>query len=567
MAVNRFWGQTQNAQFDPLSMQELAFAPQQMYQREQESLAKMEALNESKNTLNAVLGDKAVVPEKFNAEYQQVLDDIQRNGANSRNVDRANKLKSLYATEVKPIEKFAADRMKWDEMYMKEAMDKNNIVLGDRPTTKTYEEYRKNPDALQFSVVGRDKLMSQGLINGKEIAKSLTKEWNTGDGFHHIQEGFSTADEAMDAYKNNKGGFRDQVESRVTDLAAANGGVNHPEVEASIRKGILSSVVGEQKIVGIPGWGTGMRGGNNMRDTTSLIHETDMQSPADKPFETIRKMSHVKDAINNYISSNTELVNKGIKSSDQLDAIIDELDNEGKITEPLKNASGIMGMVDAAIETGTRAADKGLSFASGEYKEPNYNGIPLSDLKMMRGAIDKAVQGNIGYSKDVMIRPNMQMASWNPELYNGIERSLQSTGDDINSTIGSYATDDRGIYGATTSEGQKALKEFADLPLSKRSISVKGVRINASPDEKSGQMIGTGYTTVVVDLVNKDAKKGEKGSQEVILHLPPQETQRAMTTIARLSANNPQDFEKMDKYIKASNAYYTHENKLMQQNR
>ena len=570
MADNIYWDQNPVAVMPTMptqSLQELAYAPQIMYEREKDAVAKMNALNESKNTLNAVLGDKAVLPEKFNAEYQAVLDEINKTGATPRNIERASKLRSLYATEVKPIEKFATDREKWIEAYMKEAMDQNNIIVGSKPSDVTYDQYKSNPSSLQFSVLGRDKLMSQGLLNGKEIAKSHTREWNTSDGYHHIQEGFGSAAEAMNAYQNNTNKFRDQVESRVKDLASAAGAAGHPEVEASIRQGILSSVVGDQKIMAIPGWGTGARGGaGQQRDMTQLITETRMGAPTDKPYETVKRMPEMSAARTDLVLKNPDLTSRGISSAEDLDSVISFLENSQYITEPFKSAEGLSGMADAALQTAGRAVGTAASFLAGEYKEPSYSGLKLSDLKAYRDKIDSSAQGHEWYAGETLLRPNAVVASYNPELYAAIKKSEEAVGADINSTIESYSTNRTGVWGATTQDGQKALKKFAKLDPSGREVIFKGVRVNAvdetdSSGKRTGRLMGSGYPTVIVELFDKDKKTGD----EITMHLPWEETSRALYSVARLSQNNPDQAARMQQYIDLMQKYYQQEAQSLQQ--
>ena len=65
MAVNRFWGQSQPAEYSPMSLQELAYAPSILYQREQDMNTNIDAMNQASSTLKSMLGSYAPKTEEF----------------------------------------------------------------------------------------------------------------------------------------------------------------------------------------------------------------------------------------------------------------------------------------------------------------------------------------------------------------------------------------------------------------------------------------------------------------------------------------------------------------------
>lgn len=258
MADNIYWSENPVAQLtlpksQYQSLQELAYAPQIMYQREQDTIAKLDAMNEAANTLNATLGDKAVVPQKFQAEYKSLLDDISKNGATSRNIDRASKLRGIYMSEVKPIEMFAQARAQKQAEHSKAAMDQNNLIIGERPTDVTFEQWRNDPSSMDFKVIGRDKLYTYGAKAGDEWKSGqLTK--TTMDKYMrlHDQRGFANPQAVANAYQSDEK-FRGLVEKNIQDIMAANGiPLNNSDAANAIRTGMMSQMVGEDKISHAP---------------------------------------------------------------------------------------------------------------------------------------------------------------------------------------------------------------------------------------------------------------------------------------------------------------------------
>lgn len=549
MAVNRFWGETPVAQYTPMAretFQEMAYGPQIMYQREQDAISKLDAMNEAKNTLTSVLGENAGKTEQFNQKYASALAALQKEGATQRNIDELRKVKELYASEVKPQEMFLTDREKKAEMYYKAKADANNILLGADPTKVKYDDYRRDPSSMEFSVLGRDKLFTYGQQGAKDIKAAFTKQYPDKYGFMHVQEGFSNPAEAMDAYAKNVNGFKDRVEQKVKELSSANGAAGNPIVEDVVRQGLINGVVGEHKMMGIPGWGEMMRNSGQTEAVPAVspyITKDPQASPSDKSFDIAASMPHMKAALNNSVLERKDLVSKGITSIDKLNEVIARLESESNITEPVKSAKGFVDTAAAIVQSADRALNVPFEYMTGEHKDKAYNGIKLSDLKDIRDKINQGLMGTSEYATDMLIKPNRELIALDAKLDPRIKSSIDAAEQDLAGLIDNYVRDDIGTYGATKESDLEAMKAFSKAPKSKRHVVFDGIRVNS----------GTGFPTVVATLVDETAKKGSP-EEKVALHLPAGETLRLMTAIRALGQGDPE----IDQYIAKMSEYYKH---------
>lgn len=245
--ANRFWGNAPIAEYSPMTMQESMFGPRELYNRDQALTSQVDAMNEANLTLQGALGEAAPKQEEFTRKYNEVLNKISKEGATQKNVDDARQLRQLYATQVLPMQDFAKTREKWGAEYSKARMDKDNIIDGTNPLEKSFDEYRKDPNALNsFQVVSRDKLTGLGAAYGKNYAQGVTdRDKSDLDlGIMNFVHGFKTQDDAFKAYQSDPK-FKGLVDAQVREIAKSRGlDPTHPEVRDAITGGIMSGVVG-----------------------------------------------------------------------------------------------------------------------------------------------------------------------------------------------------------------------------------------------------------------------------------------------------------------------------------
>jgi len=279
--ANRFWGNAPIAEYSPMTMQESMFGPQELYKRDQALTSQVDAMNEANLTLQGALGEAAPKQEEFTKKYNEVLNKISKEGATQKNVDDARQLRQLYATQVLPMQDFAKTREKWGAEYSKARMDGDNIIVGTSPLEKSFDEYRKDPSALNsFQVVSRDKLTGLGAAYGKNYAQGITGR-DTTDldlGIMNFVHGFKTQDDAFKAYQTDPK-FKSLVDAQVNEIAKSRGlDPTHSEVRDAITGGIMSGVVGgmERAPVSAQYMKENYKGKNGAKETrTDFIDQED----------------------------------------------------------------------------------------------------------------------------------------------------------------------------------------------------------------------------------------------------------------------------------------------------
>jgi len=257
MDQNRYWNGQQEAPmplatYSPMSMQEMAYAPQIMHQREQELTGQLDAMNESNSTLKAMLGDKGATTDKFNDQYQQTLNSIAKEGATPQAIDKARNLRKIFMQEVKPQENFAVQRQQMYQQYLKDKSDPSKIVIGRNPLDIGYDEWSKSKAFEPHQSVDRDRLIAHGAKIGSEWATGNTKAEPNEYDMLEVTKGFKNADEAMASYQSDPK-FKSWVDSQ-TQLAASAAGTDpsNPDVANAIRSGIMTSVVGGTQLHNLP---------------------------------------------------------------------------------------------------------------------------------------------------------------------------------------------------------------------------------------------------------------------------------------------------------------------------
>jgi hypothetical protein len=260
MAVNRFWGQAPVAEFTPTSMQEASFIPQQMYARDKEAQAQIDAMNESNMSLKSMLGDKANTAQDFEDKSQNIMGKLASQGSSPQLLDQLRGLRQTYIQQVVPMQEFAKQRQEQYSQMLKDKSNNDKIVMGQSPLDQSFDQWNKNGKILNpYQIVDRKELLTQGMINGKQWAESVdpndpTKSWvDIKTGELNTVKGFKNADEVPVAYQNDPK-FRNWVDARTQEIAQSHGVKDaNPDVLNTIRSGIFSSVVGGIERKSLPG--------------------------------------------------------------------------------------------------------------------------------------------------------------------------------------------------------------------------------------------------------------------------------------------------------------------------
>jgi hypothetical protein len=245
--ANQYWGAPAIAEYSRMSLQEMAWGPQQLAARDKAAEDSLNTMNEANLSLQGVLGKSAGKQEEFTSKYQEALGKINTEGANKRNLELVREARNLYLTHVVPMQDFAKKREAMAGEYAKARMDGDNILTGDSPLAKSFDEYLSDPNSLNsFQVVSRDKLNGLGRAYGENYAKGITGRDTTDIdlGIMNFVKGFKNSQDAYAAYQNDPK-FKSLVEAQINQVAKARGlDPSHQEVRDAISGGIMSGVVG-----------------------------------------------------------------------------------------------------------------------------------------------------------------------------------------------------------------------------------------------------------------------------------------------------------------------------------
>lgn len=552
MAINRFWGQAPVAQYSPRTFQEMAFAPQQMYEREKELSAKVDAMNESSATLQSMLGEKAPIPEQFNTQYQQILDKIAREGATPQALDAARQLKKTYIQEVVPIELYAKDREKYQTEWAKAAMDKNNILIGNKPIDVSFEQYRKDPSSLQFSTMGRDKLYTYGAKAGDEYAKSFLNQGKTdARGNFEVWTGFRSPQEVA-AKMQSDPKFAANVNESMLKIMAANGiPADNKDAADAIMSGMLSAMVGKASLEKDSLWLANETARRTAALTTSK-YPVEVRSMAARSLTELPESAMASPRVMQAVDS--EAKKRGFSSMAELNNAIEQLstskpsptsDYERIAKENPMTGGFIIGAkaIGEAFEGSTKAV-----LSPGKYK-----GKSLQELQAMRDEISGTVTSSPDFGYDSGIWPETVEGSMiDPKLTKQVKDTIDEFGQSLDRRIGTYANQNQDVYGGIDQPSRDAISQYSKSTDKDKKIVVKDIRINASRGA-NGEVLGSGYPTVVVDLISKDGK--ETVPREAVLHLPLSEMRKILNVPAMLSYNSDNAQEIAD-LIGAAGEFY-----------
>lgn len=555
MAVNRFWNQSPVAEYKPMSMQEMSYAPQMMYQREKDLTGQVDAMNESAATLKTMLGDKAATTDKYNQQYQDMVNIISKQGATPQALEKAKSLRKTFIEEVKPQEEFAKQRQVMYGQWLKDKSDPSKIIIGENPLNVGYNDWFKTKMLQPHQVADRDKLIAYGAKMGNEWATGNTKEVVNKYGQLEVHKGFKTSAEAMNAYQNDPK-FKEWVDSQVGLVAKGqNIDPSNPEVADAIRGGIMSSTVGGMQLHNLPSeYLKGMFSGEKAQPSEgfSFIGFTPTARPADKPDEALINSPAGKQAINAQIKA--ELGQYGVSTLEDLDAKINSITDKTEY-----NTSKIQKDYAARLASG---ADP-RSIATGVIAE-NQPGVnsqkKLKDeLIAKRESIIGKLKSNPDYATDLSIwhEPStLRMVS--KELRDMSEDVSKDLSEGVQRNIADYGSGKKTTYGGVSPDYRDSLVEFNKNEDPDKKMILKDVRVNAIPDRQSGVIRGSGYPTAVFDLYWKDGKTPKH--KEVVMHLPQNEMNKIFSLSKNLSRyGNANEQQMLNDLIYASEEYYKSE--------
>ena len=554
MAVNRFWGQSQPAEYSPMFLQELAYAPSILYQREQDMNTNIDAMNQASSTLKSMLGSYAPKTEEFDSKIKNVMDRVAKEGATQQNMDALRGLRKTYASDIVPIEDYAKQREQKAAEYYKQSLDANNIIVGKNPLEITFEEFRSNPNSMQFQVANRSELMKHGMAIGAQHANSIINRTRDNFGSIKTQYGFQSAQEAMDAYHNDPG-FNKWVEDQVS-LATQASGLSHPSEAASeaIRSGIMTAVVGkaqfdrdylyEAEI-------SGRRGHNSQYsdvpppapfvdfDTAPISTGEDAEFLLSDPIIMAAANKVIREDSGKYGSMNWDDLNSEIS---RLQSIADT-ENSTYIS-----SSGLFPVSSQNSNLYPyRNATAGNPTVS--------NNAELIRLKKIRADIVNRVTNSEELSSTTSVDLNRTNIGWygTPEMkstFKDAEEGLNSDISEMMSNMLDNSDDNR--YGAVTNKQKEIVAKWVESNDPNKKMKFARVRSQYNPDTNTG----SGQPTFVFELNHDASNKDKKGGGTVSLKLPPDLAAKALGLAQAISSFNPEASEKTSRIYGAALRYY-----------
>lgn len=551
MAVNRFWNQSPQAEYSPMSMQEMTYAPQIMYQRDQDLTSKVDAMNEASATLKSMLGDKAGKTEEFDAQYKNILDKISREGTTKQNIDRAKSLRQMYIQEVLPQEAYAKKREQLGAGYMKDKSNMNNIIVGTNPFDVSYDQSRKDPNAMQYQVAERDKLLQHGALIGKQYSESEMSQQPDEWGFLVTKKGFGTAEEAMKSYQSDPK-FKQWVDDQ-TVLATKASGLTNPNEDAlnTIKSGIMTTVVGGTERNALPaGYYKGKEG--QSAGVVTMEKEVTATS-APKDFNQLIAVPEVKQAVNKNIYQQS---GGKYKSLEELDAAINSKSN---IEE---NRAKIL---DQYLKAGTNPTAAAYAVQSMQAPELQDFNKTVKEAKEIRSNIEKTTVGSNAFAQDMRYKPNYTViGALPPEFQKTVTDVEDGISRDMTEQFCNLSNNKSTKYGGVTEDDKDLIKKFSELKDPNKKVKLQEVRVNAVPIA-DGKDVGSGEPTITFNLIGKDGKDDAGGT--VTVRLPRHLTDKVFTLVDLLSSTHPTTQITQQKLHQVYNNYYDNQEKYNPQAR
>lgn len=173
MAIGRF-DRHRGMVFNPLSMEELAYAPSLLRQYEDETNAKITADADSLaglfNTGESQIDEQA---NEWNNSLNELASQLAKEGYNSSIADQYHNLRRTYAQSIVPMKQFVEQRNTYNQEIQKLKADSNNIFIGGSPVS--YADWQKNGNKMSdYSVENRNDLFTKGKEIGGKLATALS---------------------------------------------------------------------------------------------------------------------------------------------------------------------------------------------------------------------------------------------------------------------------------------------------------------------------------------------------------------------------------------------------------
>lgn len=574
MAVNRFWNQPQTAEYSPMSMQELSYAPEIMYKRDEDLTAKVDAMNEAQATLSSMLGDKAGKNEEFKAGYQKLSDRINREGATKANLDLAKNLKQIYIKEVLPQEQYAKTWESTLASQMKDRSDSNKIIIGPDVKGVTYDQWRKDPTAMQYQVAERDKAMQVGRLQGNAWKSGNQRFMGVDEAGKAIyQEGMVSAEEV--ARRDVPGDPYHEWVNKQVEIARDGMGVKspNPELDSSIRAGILMDSVGKQSRETISEYErdrmAGKVNGSAMPSGIKVVDFTPMPvTPAEAPgsnFKVDKENMLLEPGMKTEYDKQISV--KSGKYFSSIEALRAERERIENLREDARKS-------DQPISQGSIS---GMGFSVSTKSPKTMEAIADADFRLKRldeieSATDASFYGASGWDKSVSIGLNKTNSSWlKPEEQKAVSGSIEGAGEDISKYFSTFSEQsDKSKYGGVSPADIEKINQATDKSKSLGNVKAtyRDLRVNGDVvRDKDGKIVGvngTGQMWGVFDLTYTDkSTKKDVSLYDVVMKLPPSMTEKLMIPLEVVAAHhNSDDSEQLRAFRSSYNKYLERQSKL-----
>ena len=149
MAISRFDIPRQPMQFEPLSMQEMAYAPSLLRQREDVLQEKVDVAADTLGDINIQDPDVQNVVGKWDKQLSDISQEMVKTGYTSEIEAKYRNLSRQYSQDIKPVQTYISARQQASQDYNKLARDPSKYIEGTSPGSISYAAFREDPNALQ----------------------------------------------------------------------------------------------------------------------------------------------------------------------------------------------------------------------------------------------------------------------------------------------------------------------------------------------------------------------------------------------------------------------------------
>lgn len=174
MAISRF-DRRRGFKFNPLSMEELSYAPMLLRQQEDQLneriIADADSLAGLFNTGDSTIENSAT---GWNQQLDELAGLLTKEGYNSSAADQYNNLRRTYSQKIVPMKQYIEQRNLRNQDIQKYKADANNIMIG-ADTPMSYDDWSKNGNKFSdYSVENRSNLYNKGREVGAKFATALS---------------------------------------------------------------------------------------------------------------------------------------------------------------------------------------------------------------------------------------------------------------------------------------------------------------------------------------------------------------------------------------------------------